>query len=370
MGEWSGTRLYLGNLPKGTTEKEIEDFFKEIGHGTITEIKLMDGFGFIQYDSADDAKDIVPTFHGRDFKGNSLIVQFARGTRHRDGPREFGPPGGGASFTARPRRTPFRMIISGLPPDTSWQDLKDFARKSNENVVYSDVSRDRDGRGTVEFETADDLNRAVAQLDKTEYRGYRVSCIASIGEDIPPSNGGRYNGGGGGYGPPPRGRSRSPPRHGGYRGRYSPPVPRGGYSPPPRGGGGGGAPYPGSRGRYESPPPHRGSYRERSPPPSRRDPYYSSAPRDRSPPPRRPPPMDDYPPAPPRSSGGYDAPPRDYPPRDRGYEDQGYHSRSGGGRYDDRHGGYRSPPPRGRTPPPVRPPPSSRPYDDYDRRRY
>jgi RNA recognition motif-containing protein len=125
MAEYSGTRLYLGNLPKDTRKQEIEDFFNESGHGTITEIKLMDGFGFIQYDNADDAKDIVPAFHGKEFKGNQLIVQFARGNRHHNNPREFPPngQGGGSSgaFPPRPRRTQFRMNISGLPPDTSWQ---------------------------------------------------------------------------------------------------------------------------------------------------------------------------------------------------------------------------------------------------------
>jgi RNA recognition motif-containing protein len=120
MAEYSGTRLYLGNLPKDSKlsliallpfgpscaslarriafsiafrkarasgnkkdqenireqesghersnadriatarKQEVEAFFNEYGHGTITEVKLMDGFGFIQYDNPDDAKDIVP----------------------------------------------------------------------------------------------------------------------------------------------------------------------------------------------------------------------------------------------------------------------------------------------------------------------
>lgn len=232
---------------------------------------------------------------------------------------------------------------------------------------------------TVEFETYDDLKRACAHLHDTEYRGFRVSCIAEVNNFLPYvfevasnisfqdlSASGRFNGGSSGY--PPRGRSRSPPPPGAYgsrRGYSPPPPPRGRYSPPPPRG------YGGSSRRYDSPQPR--SYRERSPPRGPpRDPYYNGgAERGRTPPPirRPPPPADDYPPPPPRSSGAYDAP-RDYPPR-RGYEDPVYpppeHSRS---RYDDRR--YPSPgPPRGRTPPPVRgpPPPAGR-YDDYDRRRY
>lgn len=54
--------------------------------------------------------------------GERLTVQFARGSRH----RENGGPGGPGGFAnerapPRPRRTPHRMQISGLPTDTSWQ---------------------------------------------------------------------------------------------------------------------------------------------------------------------------------------------------------------------------------------------------------
>lgn len=48
--------------------------------------------------------------------GERLIVQFARGSRARNEnftPHERVPP--------RPRRTPYRMRISNLPVETSWQ---------------------------------------------------------------------------------------------------------------------------------------------------------------------------------------------------------------------------------------------------------
>lgn len=47
--------------------------------------------------------------------GERLTVQFARGTRSRD---VFDRP---ALAAPRPRRTPHRMQISGLPGETSWQ---------------------------------------------------------------------------------------------------------------------------------------------------------------------------------------------------------------------------------------------------------
>ncbi|KAL1632809.1 hypothetical protein SLS56_003299 [Neofusicoccum ribis] len=322
MTEVSSTRLYLGNLPRNATKADVEAHFATHGTGEITEIKLMNGFGFIEYKDAMDARDVVPD--GSDFMGERLVVQFARGSRRQnDGysHQERAVP--------RPRRTPFRMSITGLPVETSWQDLKDFARQSGLDVVYSEVGRERDGRGFVEYETANDLRNAVEKLDNREFKGQAVRCVQDIQEERPreryrsrsPARGGRGGGGGGGggYGPPDDDYyRRGPPR---------------GYSP------------------------RRDDYRRRSPP---RD-YYD--PRDRyarSPPRVRGPPVDDaYPP--PRArypDDPYDA--RGPPPPRRGYEPDPYmngHDRPYG----------RPPSPRGRP----RSPGARSGYDDgYNRRPY
>jgi len=45
------------------------------------------------------------------------------------------------------------VIISGLPPSASWQDLKDFFRQAGD-VIFTDV--DRHGGGIVEFANKSD----------------------------------------------------------------------------------------------------------------------------------------------------------------------------------------------------------------------
>ncbi|KAL9011708.1 MAG: hypothetical protein Q9173_003473 [Seirophora scorigena] len=302
MAEVSSTRLYLGNLPRDVTKEDIQTHFKE-ARGTIAEVKLMNGFGFIEYQDAMDARDVVPAYHGSDLNGSRLTVQFARGSRQRN---EFaGPP---ERPHPRPRRTAHRMQITGLPGETSWQDLKDFARRSGLDVVYSEVGRDRDGKGFVEFETAADLKVAVEKLDDNDFKG------ATPQDEIPRNE--RY------------GRSRSPPP--GRRG-----YPPDGYydrgPPPPR----------------DYPPRDRDAYRRRSPPR-----HYEDYPRHdrgyRSPPPVRPgrgPPDELYPPA----RGGYERDPYAAPPPRRPYDDD--YGVNGYGRPRER-----SPPPRG--------------YGGYERPRY
>jgi RNA recognition motif. (a.k.a. RRM, RBD, or RNP domain) len=53
------------------------------------------------------------------------------------------PMGGG-------RQTEHRVIVTGLPPSASWQDLKDHMRKAGD-VVYTDV--DHRGGGIVHYGT-------------------------------------------------------------------------------------------------------------------------------------------------------------------------------------------------------------------------
>ncbi|KAI4183732.1 MAG: hypothetical protein L6R41_005228 [Letrouitia leprolyta] len=307
MAEVSSTRLYLGNLPRDVTKEDIQNHFKE-APGTIAEVKLMNGFGFIEYEDAIDAQDVVPRYHGSDLNGSRLTVQFARGSRQRDFP---GPP---ERPHPRPRRTAHRMQITGLAAETSWQDLKDFARRSGLDVVYSEVGRDRDGKGFVEFETAADLKVAVEKLDTNDFKGATVRCVADPQDEIPRND--RY------------GRSRSPPP-----GRR--PYPADGY-------------YDSRRPLPRDYPPRREDYRRRSPPP-RHDEYYGRHERGayRSPPPMRhgrgPPIEESYPP--PR--GGYERDPYAAPAPRRPYEDP--YATNGYGR------------PRERSPPP-------RAYGGYDER--
>ncbi|KAL8998729.1 MAG: hypothetical protein Q9169_002284 [Polycauliona sp. 2 TL-2023] len=298
MAEVSSTRLYLGNLPRDVTKEEIQTHFKD-APGAIAEVKLMNGFGFIEYEDAVDARDVVP--NGSDLNGSRLTVQFARGARQRN---EFaGPP---ERPHPRPRRTAHRMQITGLPGETSWQDLKDFARRSGLDVVYSEVGRDRDGKGFVEFETAADLKVAVDKLDNNEFKGATVGCVSDPQDEVPRND--RYR-----SRSPPPGRRPYPPENGYYDRR-----------PPPR----------------DYPPRARDDYRRRSPPPRHYDDYPRHDRGYRSPPPSRPgrgPPMEDpYPPA----RGGYGRDPYAAPPPRRPYDDP--YTANGYGRPRER-----SPPPRG-----------------------
>jgi RNA recognition motif-containing protein len=57
--------------------------------------------------------------------------------------------------------------VTNLPRSCSWQDLKDFFRKSGD-VVYADVKGR--GEGIVQYSNGSDMRHAIRTLDDTEMK--------------------------------------------------------------------------------------------------------------------------------------------------------------------------------------------------------
>ncbi|KAI9629884.1 hypothetical protein KEM48_012519 [Puccinia striiformis f. sp. tritici PST-130] len=136
-----GRRLYVVSIPlirsarripPDATRTDVEKYFGR--YGTLMDVRIMAGFGFLEYDSVRDAEDAVHDLNGRDFMGE-------RGRDMHPG----GGMGGGGGHTG-PRRGGFRLLVKGLSHETSWQDLKDFARQAG-NVTRADVDRNMPGEG-------------------------------------------------------------------------------------------------------------------------------------------------------------------------------------------------------------------------------
>ena len=125
-----------------------------------------------------DAKDAVHERDGYDLDGYRIRVEFPRGNSGRDDSygRGYGQSRGRGRGMGPPRRSDYRVLISGLPPTGSWQDLKDHMREAGD-VLYTDVFKD--GTGVVEFARYDDMKWAIRNLDDTKFRSHEV-CIEII----------------------------------------------------------------------------------------------------------------------------------------------------------------------------------------------
>uniref|UniRef100_A0A0A9WLH2 Serine-arginine protein 55 n=1 Tax=Lygus hesperus TaxID=30085 RepID=A0A0A9WLH2_LYGHE len=87
-----GSRVYVGGLPYGCRERDLERFFK--GYGRTRDILLKNGYGFIEFDDYRDADDAVYELNGKELLGERIIVEHARGNARRGG----GGGGGGGGY--------------------------------------------------------------------------------------------------------------------------------------------------------------------------------------------------------------------------------------------------------------------------------
>ncbi|KAI9293583.1 hypothetical protein K502DRAFT_275107, partial [Neoconidiobolus thromboides FSU 785] len=159
-----GTRVYFGRLPRDTRERDIEKLLR--GYGELREIHLRNGYGFVEFRDSRDADDAVYELDGRDFLGERIIVQYARGGGRTYRETSFNRPN-------PPVHTNNRVIVDNVPTSASWQDLKDFMKKAGE-VAFADCHKQREGQGVVEFHSHDDMRYALDRLQDAEFKGNKL----------------------------------------------------------------------------------------------------------------------------------------------------------------------------------------------------
>ncbi|XP_019094376.1 PREDICTED: serine/arginine-rich splicing factor SR30-like [Camelina sativa] len=114
----------------------------------------------MQFEDPRDADDAIYGRDGYDFAGCRLRVEIAHGGRR--GSSSVDRYSSSYSGSRAPsRRSDFRVLVTGLPPSASWQDLKDHMRKAGD-VCFSEVFRDRGGMsGVVDYSNYDDMKYAI-----------------------------------------------------------------------------------------------------------------------------------------------------------------------------------------------------------------
>ena len=94
-------KLYVGNLPYSMDEGDLRDLFTP--YGTPTSVAVITdrgtgrskGFGFVEYESAAEAKAAITALNGRDLNGRALTVSEARPRAEASGNRAGGGYGRG-----------------------------------------------------------------------------------------------------------------------------------------------------------------------------------------------------------------------------------------------------------------------------------
>jgi RNA recognition motif-containing protein len=94
-------KLYVGNLSYSTGDEELRRTFAPFG--TLVSVAVVTdrmtgqprGFGFVEYERAEDAQKAIDAVNGQQVDGRSLNVNIARDREPRGGGGGFGGGGGG-----------------------------------------------------------------------------------------------------------------------------------------------------------------------------------------------------------------------------------------------------------------------------------
>jgi RNA recognition motif-containing protein len=78
------TKVYVGSLPYDWTAEHLEEIFKPFGRLTSAAVVAdqlthrSKGFGFVEFESADDAKKAIAELNGHSVEGRNILVREAR----------------------------------------------------------------------------------------------------------------------------------------------------------------------------------------------------------------------------------------------------------------------------------------------------
>ena len=92
-----GNKLYVGNLPYGVRDMDLEQAFGQFGHVTSAKVMIdrdtdrSKGFGFVEMGSDAEAQSAIQGMHGQALGGRNIVVNEAR-------PMEPRPPRSGGGF--------------------------------------------------------------------------------------------------------------------------------------------------------------------------------------------------------------------------------------------------------------------------------
>jgi RNA recognition motif-containing protein len=89
------TKLFVGSLPWAVDDQALEDLFKDFGAVSSAKV-IMDresgrskGFGFVEFEDDNAAKEAIKQLNGKDMQGRAIVVSEARPLEPRPPRRDF-----------------------------------------------------------------------------------------------------------------------------------------------------------------------------------------------------------------------------------------------------------------------------------------
>lgn len=115
-------KVYVGNLLYETKEDDLVNHFSQIGNVTLATVVrfrngLSKGFGFVEFENEDVARQAIEKFHNSDFMGRSIIVAEAQPPRPPEDRQNFRQNSGNQRNNSR---SSYQNQNQGYSSNNSW----------------------------------------------------------------------------------------------------------------------------------------------------------------------------------------------------------------------------------------------------------
>ncbi|KAI9347724.1 hypothetical protein BDR26DRAFT_799469 [Obelidium mucronatum] len=171
-GSTAGRQLFVGNLPFTLQWQELKDYFRQDG-GTVLRADIAidnqgrsRGYGQVLMSTVEEAQEAIAKLNQTELSGRVIEVRedkYANANENGQ-PNTF-------HWTA--------LFVGNLPYSSRWQDLKDLFRPLGLNPIHADILTENEtgrskGCGMVRFNTREEAEKAVAQLNGTNVMGRNI----------------------------------------------------------------------------------------------------------------------------------------------------------------------------------------------------
>lgn len=161
-----GKRVWVGNLGREVTWKELKDHFRGAGNVLHADVMMYDdgtskGCGIVEFETPSEALRAISLFSNSVLYGQAIIVREDR--------EESLAVGGSHAKMDMDASDGNHVVIHGLPYRMAWQDLKDLVRDvARGPVIRADIMKTVDGLskgyGVVVLSSREDAETVISRL--------------------------------------------------------------------------------------------------------------------------------------------------------------------------------------------------------------
>jgi len=154
-----GSSVYVGNLPWRIGNQELKDFMESAG-GEVKHVEVLrdnmnrsKGSAIVRYANAEQAQNAIASLHEKQMEGRYIIVREDREE---------------VKF-----RNAVSVEVTGLPMDSSWQNVKDHFRECGE-ILHVEI-KDNGTTAIVRFSGGNGAENAIATMNGQNFNGSTIA---------------------------------------------------------------------------------------------------------------------------------------------------------------------------------------------------